>query len=62
MVVPVLEVQNEVADTLLGYYSFMRNNDEEIDSLTTLRDTLLPKLISGAVRVKDAERTVAHAL
>jgi type I restriction enzyme S subunit len=29
--------------------------------LSALRDTLLPKLISGELRVKDAERFVAAA-
>jgi type I restriction enzyme S subunit len=35
---------------------------EEIQTLTTLRDTLLPKLISGEIRVKDAEQMVATSL
>jgi type I restriction enzyme S subunit len=34
----------------------------EIDTLTTLRDTLLPKLISGDVRVKDIEQTITQVL
>jgi type I restriction enzyme S subunit len=33
--------------------------ERESRTLTTLRDTLLPKLISGELRVKDAERIVA---
>ncbi len=32
--------------------------DKEINSLTNLRATLLPKLISGEVRVKDVEQTL----
>jgi type I restriction enzyme S subunit len=28
----------------------------EIEALSCLRDTLLPKLISGEVRIKDAEK------
>jgi type I restriction enzyme S subunit len=31
---------------------------EESSTLAALRDTLLPKLISGELRVKDAERAV----
>ena len=38
------------------------SNSEEIDTLTQLRDTLLPKLISGEVRVKDAEKTLSEVL
>src|SRR5205823_1306759 len=34
----------------------------ESHTLTALRDTLLPKLISGELRVKDAERRVEAAL
>ena len=37
-------------------------NKNEIQTLTKLRDTLLPKLISGEIRVKDVEQTVANAL
>jgi type I restriction enzyme S subunit len=36
-------------------------NDVEIGSMTILRDTLLPKLISGELRVKDAERFIGEA-
>ena len=38
------------------------SNSEEINTLTQLRDTLLPKLISGEVRVKDAEKTLSEVL
>jgi type I restriction enzyme S subunit len=37
------------------------SNDRESHILGTLRDTLLPKLISGEVRVKSAERILAEA-
>lgn len=40
----------------------LKQNILENQTLTTLRDTLLPKLISGAVRVKDVEQTVAEVL
>lgn len=38
----------------------IRNNIEESRTLTRLRDTLLPKLISGDLRVADAERFAEH--
>lgn len=50
---------NEIVDPLFN--QIIRNRVEN-QTLTTLRDTLLPKLISGEVRVKDAEQTVAQAL
>lgn len=31
-------------------------NEEEYETLTTIRDTLLPKILSGEIRVKEAER------
>jgi len=36
-------------------------NESESTTLSTLCNTLLPKLISGELRVKDAERVVAVA-
>lgn len=33
-------------------------NNKESQTLSTIRDTLLPKLISGQIRIKDAERFV----
>jgi len=38
------------------------SNYNEIQTLTKLRDTLLPKLISGEVRVKDVEQLVSEVL
>ncbi|AEH45434.1 restriction modification system DNA specificity domain protein [Thermodesulfatator indicus DSM 15286] len=34
------------------------NNEKEILNLANIRDTLLPKLISGQIRIKDAEKFV----
>ena len=39
----------------------VRLNEQENKTLATLRDTLLPKLISGEVRVPDAEKIVGEA-
>ena len=36
-------------------------NEEETETLTALRDALLPKLLSGEIRVADAKRIVASA-
>jgi type I restriction enzyme S subunit len=36
----------------------MKNNDEQSRTLASLRDTLLPKLMSGELRLRDAERLV----
>ena len=45
-----------------NYYAQIESNLLENQTLTQLRDTLLPKLISGEVRVKDAEKTLSEVL
>lgn len=59
---PPIDVENGFSSQITPWFEQIRLNTEENIYLTSLRDTLLPKLISGAVRVKDAERTVAHAI
>lgn len=44
------------------WYFQIRSNTLENKTLTKLRDTILPKLISGEVRVKDLEQTIAQML
>lgn len=55
----VLEIFQKSADLL---YRKMTENERESRSLVQLRDTLLPKLISGELRVPDAERITGAAL
>jgi type I restriction enzyme S subunit len=43
----------EMVDPLL---SLVRSNDAQSDTLGRVRDALLPRLLSGALRVRDAER------
>ena len=45
-----------------GYYEKISTNEDENQTLAELRDTLLPKLMSGEIRVKDAEQEVEAAL
>jgi hypothetical protein len=33
-----------------------------VDSLTEMRELLLPKLMSGEIRIKDAEKMVGEAV
>lgn len=42
-------------------FEMISMNTDEIKDLTTIRDTLLPKLISGELRVPDAENFVEEA-
>jgi type I restriction enzyme S subunit len=58
--VPPLEVQQQFASLLNPCWDYQAHNEEESSTLAALRDTLLPKLISGELRIKDAERTAAE--
>lgn len=52
----------EVFGELESLLEMMEQNLIENQTLTQLRDSLLPKLISGEVRVKDVGQTIANAL
>ena len=55
----ILEAFNEQAEAI---YSRILLTSEQTDALTRLRDTLLPKLLSGELRVPEAERPVAEII
>lgn len=50
---PPLEIEQKINDQIRGYFKLIKNNCKENQTLTQLRDTLLPKLISGEVRLKE---------
>lgn len=62
LAVPPADTIKKFNHNVSSYLKLIMENRLEIATLTQLRDTLLPKLISGEVRVKDAEQTVANAL
>jgi len=43
-------------------YDYMTSNIRESRILASIRDTLLPKLLSGEIRVKLAEKLVEQAI
>lgn len=53
---PPIHIQKGFANLLKPMWLRQVQNDRESQTLVALRDTLLPKLISGELRVKDAER------
>lgn len=53
VMVPKLEFVNKFTDIINPYYDAINSNISENQTLTQLRDTLLPKLISGEVRLKE---------
>ncbi len=61
-VVPTADVLGAFSQYCQPCYDRMVAAKRESRTLADLRDTLLPKLISGELRVKDAERFAAAAL
>jgi type I restriction enzyme S subunit len=51
IIIPPMEFQKEKGTAITELYLKKENNDNQIQTLTKLRDTLLPKLMSGEVRV-----------
>lgn len=51
VIIPNNKILNVFNSIMNGYYDRLSNNKEHSETLTQLRDTLLPQLISGKVRV-----------
>jgi type I restriction enzyme, S subunit len=62
LVVPTAPVMDAFDEYVRHLYKRIVQNEHEARTLASLRDALLPKLISGEVRVRDAERFVAEAI
>ncbi len=56
------QVQQAFARLLNPFWVRQKKAHQESAILATLRDTLLPKLISGELRLKDAERFIGRAV
>jgi len=52
IIVPPIFIQQEKGQTITDLYLKKENNDIQIRTLEKLRDTLLPKLMSGEVKVE----------
>jgi type I restriction enzyme S subunit len=61
LVVPPLELVKHFADTVAPFDKRIAANNEESRTLAALRDALLPKLLSGELRVPAAQPTEAIA-
>lgn len=53
IILPPIESINEFTEIVIPFYNELYNNENEIEKLTKLRDTLLPKLMSGEIDVSD---------
>lgn len=59
---PPTELLNEYHETIKNLFCKILNNEHQSKSLITLRDTLLPKLLSGQLRIPDAEKLMEETL
>jgi type I restriction enzyme, S subunit len=62
VVIPSNQVAFAFSEKCQNWFSKIRCNASENQILAELRDTLLPKLMSGEIRVKDSEREVEAAV
>ena len=61
-VVPTADVAQEFEAAVKPIFQKVFANREQAQTLTALRDTLLPRLISGQLRLPDAQAATAEAL
>ena len=62
IVVPAKSVPREIDQHIVPLFESLWKREVESHTLAALRDTLLPKLISGELRVKDAEKFIGRAV
>jgi type I restriction enzyme, S subunit len=62
VLIPTKDLVNKFSDVDVQIRKKCLVNQEHSQSLASLRDTLLPKLLSGELRIKDAEKFVEDAL
>ena len=61
-IAPKVELVNEFGKMIFPIDERIEKNTRETITLASLRDTLLPKLISGELRIPEAEKVVDEAL
>ncbi|TNF09229.1 MAG: restriction endonuclease subunit S [Gammaproteobacteria bacterium] len=55
-------INQHFAAVIAPYFDKLRKNNDETETLTKARDSLLPKLLSGQLRIPEAEQQVTEAL
>ena len=59
--IPPLEILTKFSECTDAFFKSILRNTGASQTLASLRDTLLPKLISGELRIKDAEKFLKEA-
>ena len=60
-IIPPISIQKRFDRQVVHLRNKTEENNQQSRNLATLRDTLLPKLMSGEIRVGDAEKMVEDA-
>lgn len=55
ILVPDIEITNNFSSSVVALFKRIKTNQEEIKTLSQIRDSLLPKLMSGEIEVSAAE-------
>ncbi|MGD9486400.1 MAG: restriction endonuclease subunit S [Calditrichaceae bacterium] len=61
IIVPKLQVVNTYSRIVSNFYDLIFENLKTVEQLSLIRDTLLPKLLSGELRIPDAEQIAREA-
>lgn len=65
IIVPVIDIFEKYEEIVLKFYQKIFQNEKENKTLSTIRDTLLPKLMSGEIdvdKVMDEEQLIENEL
>jgi type I restriction enzyme, S subunit len=62
ILVPSIEVLRAFQDQVGVLFSALKNSEQHAQSIAQLRDALLPRLISGQLRLPEAQAQLEHAL
>ena len=62
MLIPNKSATEHFTNLVDDFNNSIENNNQQTQTLSTLRDTLLPKLISGELRVGEGEEVVGNVL
>lgn len=62
IVIPSVEIAKAFNTEILVIVQMIRSHIFQSKTLASIRNTLLPKLLSGEIRVKDAEKVVAEVV
>ena len=61
-IIPPISIVEAFEDLVISMFRKCRANEKQSVTLASIRDTLLPKLLSGEIRVKEAEKIAAKAM